>query len=260
MSIVVESVSLRAGDQKILVDIDTCFEPGRITAVLGPNGAGKSSLLSILANLRKPDRGIVRINGRTFDMMRAAEYASMIAYLPQAAPIHWDLDVEELVALGRYVAAGPLRRFSREDRSFIDGAMQATGTQRFRGRNVLSLSGGERARVLLARALAGEPAWLLADEPLANLDPAYQIEMMDTLRRIGDTGTGIVMVLHDLALAHWYADSIVVLNEGRVVAQGGSDLLCDRNLVKDVWGVESVLMRQDGDRDTLVIMPHRAKA
>ena len=231
-----EGLSLALGGRAILSDVSVGFEPGRVTAILGPNGAGKSTLLSCLAGLQPVDAGAVLIDGRPRTAWSRRALAQRIGYLPQVSDVHWDVDVETLVGLGRFARQGRWGA-SAADRAAVEKAMLATDILAFSARTVTSLSGGERARVLLARALAGEPAWLLADEPLANLDPAHQLDALDCLRAVAQAGAGVVVVLHDLNHAARVADRVLMLRAGRVVAHGAPNKVLTPALIAETFGV-----------------------
>ena len=214
-----EAISLQIGDALILDAISHAFSPGKITALLGPNGAGKSSLLACLAGLRNADTGQAMLGDAPLHTLDRRARARAIGFLPQVADVHWDIDVETLVGLGRFAHAQGWG-MSAGDRHAIADAMLRTDVTRFAGRVVNTLSGGERARVLLARVLAGQPQWLLADEPLASLDPAHQLDVLALLRETADAGTGVILVVHDLGQALRIADEVVLLRAGHRVAAG----------------------------------------
>ncbi len=176
-----------------LQDVTTSLETGTITAICGPNGAGKSTILSALAGLLDHDSGEVLLDGTPLSAMHPRNRAQAIGYLPQSAEVAWDVSVANLVALGR---------LPHRDRGkfAVARAMAATDLSDFAHRPMSTLSGGEKARALLARVLAGEPRWILADEPLAALDIAHQLALLRVLRAEADKGTGVVLVLHDLSL------------------------------------------------------------
>ena len=178
-----ENLSVRLGDKAVLNGVDAAFAPGLVTAIVGPNGAGKSTLLDCLAALRTPDAGRVMLDGRALRDLPARARSRRIAYLPQNAEIAWAVEGRTFVGLGRtpYVGAWGLRT---DDRAAVARAMAVAGVEAFADRVVSTLSGGERARVLIARALAGEPQWLLADEPLAGLDPGHVLDACDLFRRL----------------------------------------------------------------------------
>lgn len=218
------------------------LHPGEVTAICGPNGAGKSSLLSLLAGLLTPDSGEVRLDGAPLAAIPPRSRAQAIGYLPQSPEIAWDVDVRTLVGLGRL----PWRSGAAEDAIAIEAALAALDLALFAARPVRQLSGGERARALLARVLAGEPRWLLADEPLANLDLAHQLALLGHFRALAEEGKGVVLVLHDLALAMNHADRVVVLERGKVAADGAPQQALSTALLRQVWGVEAHWLGQSG--------------
>jgi iron complex transport system ATP-binding protein len=244
----VDTLSLKLGQSLVLDRIDACFEPGRITAVLGPNGAGKSSLLACLAGLRQPDAGQVLLDGVPRASWSPRDLARRIGLLPQSADVHWDIDVATLVGLGRYPHRSRWGE-SAADRAAVQAAMAATDVLQFAHRPVMALSGGERARVLLARVLAGEPEWLLADEPLANLDPAHQLDALDCLREVAARGAGVIVVLHDLNHALRVADTVLLLAAGRVVAHGPPDAVLTPATIAATYNVDAHIgITADGQR------------
>lgn len=216
-----------------LGEVTLALKPGEVTAICGPNGAGKSSLLACLAGLLPPDHGCVSLDGSPLAGLSPRHRAQAIGYLPQQGEVAWNLSVETLVALGRLPwDAGP-----DADRAAVDAALVAFDLAELRQRSVSHLSGGELARVLLARVLAGKPQWILADEPLANLDLAHQLALLRQFKRLAGEGVGVCLVLHDLAQAMNHADRVVVLDGGRVVADGPpSDALSEATIAR-VWNV-----------------------
>ncbi len=215
-----------------LTGVSTALQPGAITAICGPNGAGKSTLLSALAGLLRADEGDVLLDGATLSHMPPRERAKAIGYLPQSGEVAWDVSVASLVALGR-LPHGDAGKFA------VASAMAATAMSDFAARPVSTLSGGEKARALLARVLAGEPRWILADEPLAALDLAHQLSLLNVLRRQADAGVGVVLVVHDLALAMNHADRVLVLDEGRTKADSAPEEALSLDIIHDVWGVRA---------------------
>jgi iron complex transport system ATP-binding protein len=246
-----KNISVSAGEKRLLDDVSVTMEPGKVSVILGPNGAGKSTLLSCLAGLCAPDNGSIMLDGDVVTTMDGKQRARRIGLLPQSAHVHWDLESRDLVALGRYPFHGQSSKI--QDDALIDTAMAATATTPFAGRNVLSLSGGERARVLLARVLAGQPEWLLADEPLANLDPRYQLQLLNQMRSLANEGTGVVAVLHDLTQAARIADHVILLSKGRVFAAGLPEVVLTANNLKAVYHVECAILFDDDGQ--IVIVP-----
>lgn len=242
MELSVRDLDVMLGGRRVLHGISVHFAPGRITAVLGPNGSGKTTLVRSLAGLVEIDAGQVRLGERIIARVPPRERAQLIGYLPQDGSAHWNLNVRELVALGRLPHRAPFAGPSAEDQAEISAALAATDAMHLADRRVQELSGGERARVLLARVMAGAPRWLLADEPLAALDPAHQFGMLAQLRGLAATGMGVVIVLHDLAQAARIADDVVILNQGRVVASGPRDEALTVESLREAFGVESVMV------------------
>ncbi|QKG71898.1 ABC transporter ATP-binding protein [Erythrobacter mangrovi] len=213
-----------------LREVSLELEPGTITAICGPNGAGKSTLLEALAGLLEPDRGHVMLGEANLAEMLPRERAKAMGYLPQAHEIVWDVPVRSIVALGR-MPHGDNRTEP------VDVALAALDIAGLADRRAQSLSGGETARVLLARVLAGEPCWILADEPLAALDLAHQLALLRHLRAAADAGAGVVLVLHDLAHAMNHADRVVVLDRGGIAADGVCENALDPQVIERVWKV-----------------------
>ncbi len=219
--------------------VTAAFAPGQITAICGPNGAGKSTLLQLLAGLIEPNAGEVRLDGAR--LPRGRERARRIGYLPQVGEVAWDLSVAGLVALGR------LPHGDRGEAQ-VAAALAAVDLAALAARPVSTLSGGERARALLARVLAGEPQWILADEPLAALDLSHQLALLAHLRAAADAGTGVVLVLHDLALAMNHADRVLVLERGRLAAEGAPEEALSEAVIARVWGVAGRWLGEAGRR------------
>ncbi|UZW54170.1 ABC transporter ATP-binding protein [Sphingobium sp. JS3065] len=247
-----QGLSVRLGRHPAVNGIDLHLEPGQLVGVIGPNGAGKSTLIRAMLSLVKRESGSVLIDGAASARLTRREIARRIAYLPQGQTLHWPLAVERLVALGRMPHLGPLSRLSAEDEALIDAALARADVLHLKGRVATELSGGERARVLLARALAvGAPA-LIADEPLAALDPGHQIDVMDLLKGEAKAGSLVVTVLHDLSMAARYCDRLVLMDRGSLVADGAPlDVLTEERLAR-VYGISA---RIDASGDWPLILP-----
>ena len=224
-----------------LNEVSVTLASGQVTAIVGPNGAGKSTLLSALAGLIP---GNVTLNDRPLSAMPARERAQAIGFLPQGSDVVWNLSVETLVRLGRL----PHRTSRPVDDAAVAQALADMATAPLAGRAVGTLSGGERARVLLARVLAGAPRWILADEPLASLDLAHACALLAHFRRLADAGTGVALVLHDLAQAMNHADQVIVLDHGRIVTAGVPDEALDQTTIARVWGVDAHWLGAPGAR------------
>jgi iron complex transport system ATP-binding protein len=219
--------------------VSATLHPGRIAAICGPNGAGKSTLLQGLAGLLTLDSGEVRLAGAPLPAGR--DRARRIGYLPQTAEIAWDLSVAALAALGRLPHGD-------QGEAQVAAALAAVDMADMAQRPVSTLSGGEKARALLARVLAGEPQWILADEPLAALDLAHQLALLSRLRAAARGGAGVALVLHDLALAMNHADRVLVLDRGRLAAEGPPEEALAEDIIARVWGVSARWLGEPGAR------------
>ena len=224
-----------------LEGVEATLEPGQITAICGPNGAGKSTLLQCLSGLLLPQAGMVRLDGGPLSILPARQRARRIGYLPQDGEVAWDVAVRSLVALGRLPHGD-------DAPETVDAVMDALDIAQFADRPVSQLSGGEKARVLLGRVLAGQPDWILADEPLAALDLAHQLALMGHLRSATEAGCGVVLVLHDLALAMNHADRVIVLERGHVAADGRPENALATQVVERVWKVRMRWLGEPGAR------------
>lgn len=245
-------MTLRAEELMVagrLGPVSATLAQGEITAICGPNGAGKSTLLGALAGLLPPDAGGAYLAGRPIHSYPPKARAQAIGYLPQNGQAAWDVAVRNIVALGR-MPHGDMARAP------VDAALDALGLMELAARPVSQLSGGEKARVFLARVLAGEPEWILADEPLAALDLAHQHVLIGHLRRAANSGNGVAVVLHDLAVAMNHADRVLVLQEGTLVADGPPATALSADVIKRVWGVDSQWIGEDGAR-ALITRPDR---
>lgn len=221
--------------------VSATFEPGTMTAICGPNGAGKSSLLATLAGLHRPCSGTICLGEGDLANINPRHRARAMGYLPQSAEVAWDVSVASLVALGR------LPHGDRGETA-VAQAIAQTDLAALARRPVSTLSGGEKARALLARVLAGKPQWILADEPLAALDLAHQLAMLAHLRTCANKGAGIIIVLHDLALAMNHCDRVLVLDRGHCVADDAPEQALTAALIARVWNVQGDWLGEPGSR------------
>ena len=241
-----KKISVKYGAVKILHDIALTAETGRFVGLIGPNGSGKTTLLRSLAGLQRLADGEVSIGGRLVVDMTDAERAKKMAYMPQGTEVHWPLVVGRLVALGRIPTLDSWRGLRGPDHDAVLHALRSVDAHHLKDRVVSTLSTGERARVLLARALAGNPSILLADEPVASLDLNHQLLILDVIRDLCIRGMTAVVVFHDLSLAARYCSHLVLLHEGLVFAEGlPAEVLIPSNL-RDAYGVDAVLSNDLG--------------
>lgn len=215
-----EGVSYRVGAHTLLEEVTLELNPGEILGLIGPNGAGKSTLANLLAGLTSPASGSVVVDERDLQSVPMNQRARKIAYLPQHPSVHWSLTVADVVALGRIPHVGRLGRHSAADTAAIKTAIERTELSEFTDRRVDELSGGEMMRVMIARLLAVDAAYLIVDEPITGLDPYYQLEVLDLFRAEARRGCAALLVLHDLSLAARYCDRVALLQHGQLVAVG----------------------------------------
>ncbi|MBB4615190.1 ABC transporter ATP-binding protein [Novosphingobium taihuense] len=227
-----------------LHEVTVQLRSGRVTAIVGPNGAGKSTLLAALAGLIQPTSGAVTLTSHPLTQLPPQERARRIGYLPQSGEVAWNLAVRTLVGLGRL----PHRTDAAENYAAVADAIATMQLEPLADRALSTLSGGERARALLARVLATRPQWILADEPLAALDLAHQQALIRRLRDLAQEGRGVVLVVHDLALAMNHADHVLVLDRGRLIAQGPPQDALSENVIAKVWNLNASWLGQPGHK------------
>lgn len=245
MTLSIENLRVTLRGREVLKDVRLEAGRGELLVVVGPNGAGKTTLLKAVACLLAAE-GRLEWDSRSLPALSSAERARAIAYLPQGHVAHWPIRARDVVTIGRVPFASSLARLSRADEDAIDEALDAVDATGFADRPVTELSGGERARIMLARALAVGAPLLLADEPVAALDPAHQLAVMGILSAQARAGRLVIAVSHDLLLAARYATRIVVISEGRIAAAGSPAETLTVQTLKDVFDVEAVQVRAEG--------------
>lgn len=241
------NLSVRLDRTLIVSDASLTLRQGQFTALVGPNGAGKTTLVRALAGVLPCD-GAIHVEGRPLAEYAPRERAKRIAYLPQGNIFHWPMPVEQIVALGRYPHGDPFSPPTEADKRTVAHALEVTGTQELAHRPVTHLSGGEKARVALARALATEARILLADEPTMSLDPRHQLTVMDLLRDQARKGGAVLAVVHDLALAARYADRVIMIQNGRVSADEKPQDALNAERIASVFGIEATIIEFDKSR------------
>jgi len=251
MRLEVENLDVALSGRQVLRGIAMALAAGEVVGLLGPNGAGKSTLMRALAGLVAAS-GRMRLDGEDLPSLSPAARARLLAYLPQARIVGWRLSVRDLVRLGRL----PWRRFgvspTEADEKIVEDALALMDIAGLAGRPATELSGGEQARVLIARAVAQATPALIADEPASGLDPAHQIMMMQALRRLAEEGRTILVSLHDLTLAARWCDRVVMLKEGQVAAEGSPGEVMTPERLADIYGVTAHFAR---DKEGLILAP-----
>ncbi|WP_299570034.1 ABC transporter ATP-binding protein [uncultured Williamsia sp.] len=248
-------LALGYGGRTIVDGLSVDIAAGAITAIVGPNACGKSTLLRGLSRLLSPTRGQVVLDGRDISALKTKDVARRLGLLPQTSIAPEGITVADLVARGRFPHQRVLRQFSRDDERAVTDAMAATGVDALAGRPVDELSGGQRQRVWVAMVLAQQTPVILLDEPTTFLDIAHQIELLDLFGRLNRSqGSTIVAVLHDLNHACRFADVVIAMKDGAIVAQGAPADVITADLVEDVYGLPCRII-DDPESHTPLVIP-----
>lgn len=249
-----KKVGFAYGSHRVLDAVDLELKSGEFVALVGPNGAGKSTLLKLLLGWLSPDRGGVEVEGRALSVLSRRDVARKIAFVPQESRVDFAFTARELVTMGRMPYLGRFQPEGPADLSAVERALDATETRALADRIVSELSGGERQRVQLARALAQETDVLLLDEPTANLDIEHQLALLELVRELVRDGRAAMMALHDLSLAARFADRVVVLASGSIVAAGKPSEVFTEGLLERWFHIRATL-RKAGEAEPLEVIP-----
>ncbi len=234
-----ENICLSSGAATLVDHVQLQIAAGELVVILGPNGSGKTSLLRCLAGVVTPQSGSILMQGENIATYDAAMRARALSYLPQSRPVLWPNRVEDIVALGRYPYGGGMGQMGAQDQAIIAHCLAQCELSELRHRTMTSLSGGEQARVHMARIFAAQTPLILADEPITALDPRHQFKIMDLLAAYVAQGGAALIVLHDVALAARYASRLIWLKQGRVVADGPVSQTLSAPILKDVYDMEA---------------------
>lgn len=227
-------------DGKIVDDASFTLKAGEMTCLIGPNGAGKSTLLKAALGLREKSAGTIWLNNEETSALQPQQLARKIAYLPQDPQVEWALSVQDIVALGRHPWRPAGGNLLPEEGEIIDHCLREVDLFALKNRKFTTLSGGEKARVLLARALAVQAAILLIDEPLASLDPYHQLHVMHLLKKRAQAGNAVLVVLHDLTLACRFFDQVLLMSEGKIVETGPPEDVLTPEILEKIYQVRSL--------------------
>ena len=243
--LMVERMSLYASDAVLVEDASFQLGTGEMIALLGPNGAGKTSLIRGALGILPAKSGKAHLDGRDTRRLSPVERARTLAYLPQTRPLAWPNTVRDVVGLGRFAHGAALGRLSATDRAAVERALDACALESLAERATDTLSGGELARVHCARAFAAEAPLLIADEPVAALDPRHQYQTMSLIRRFVDNGGGALAILHDVSLAARFADRLIWMKEGRILADGPPAETLSEDRLASVYGIKARIDTDD---------------
>jgi len=253
VSLEVRDLSFRYGEREILHSVSFAAAPGEILGVAGPNGCGKTTLIKCIDRIFEPE-GRVEFDGKNLRELTTTEVAQIIAYVPQALTIGMAMSVFDTILLGRR----PYIRWSVSDEDFerVSSTIRELGIQHLAFRKMTQISGGERQKVMIARAMVQDPSLLLLDEPTSALDLRHQLEVMELVRNVTrDKQACVVMAVHDLNLASRFCDRLIVMKEGRIVALGAPSELLTEALIREVYQVEALISRESGYLQVIPLRP-----
>lgn len=233
-----DQISFRIPQRTLLFPTSFTFDAGKVYGLIGHNGSGKSTLIKLMARQTQLSGGSISLDGKDIAHWNQREFAKRVAYLPQHLPAATNLTACELIGMGRYAWNGLFGRQTAADKQAIAEALRLTHTEKFADQLVDTLSGGERLRIWLAMLLAQQSRFLLLDEPLAALDIAHQVEVMQLVHQLSrDLGLGVVIVIHDINLAAHFCDHLVALHSGKLLAQGDAQQIVNPPLLEAIYGI-----------------------
>ena len=247
------NIGLSITSKVILESINLELNSGELVVLLGANGAGKSSVLRSALGLVPVSTGESPIDEKLVTTLSSANRAKKVAYLPQKRPLAWPIKVFDVVSLGRYAFGVNLGRLKNDDLELVESAITNCGLEQLRNRRVDTLSGGEAARVHVARAFAANAALLLADEPTAALDPKHQLDVMQLIRRYVDMGGGALVVGHEASLAARFADRLVWMRDGGIIADGTAKETMTAAMMAEIYGVSAQIGEVAGHINVSII-------
>ena len=253
-----QSITLKHDDHVIIDGLDVTFPAGKVTAIVGPNGCGKSTLLNGLSRVHLPSSGHILLNGKDIHSMPAKQVAKKLALLPQETSAPDGITVRELIRFGRHPHQSLFKQWGMDDRTAIEFALQAANLESLGDRLLDTLSGGQRQRAWIAMSIAQETPLLLLDEPTSALDLGHQIEVFDLIRELAAAGKTIIMVVHDLAMAARYADHLIAMKGGEIVAQGSPKQVITPEILESLYGVHCDLLTDPHTGAPILVNVRRA--
>ncbi|PKP58714.1 MAG: ABC transporter [Candidatus Altiarchaeales archaeon HGW-Altiarchaeales-1] len=242
MKIVVNDLHFKYNNTKIIDGITFKLEDGKFYGIIGPNGAGKTTLLKLMSKILKPAKGEIFIGNKNIAEISYAEIAKVIAYVPQNSSFY-PFSVFDYVMLGRIPYLKRLQKESKKDREIVENGLKFTDTLKFKDKSITEISGGEKQRAVIAKALAQEPKILFADEPISQLDIKYQIETLKIFKQLTKQGIMVVCALHDLNLAAMFCDFLILMDEGKILATGNPEEVLTEENIKNVYGIDVEIKR-----------------
>lgn len=254
-SLATKDLVLAYGERKVINGLSVDIPPGKVSAIVGPNGCGKSTLLAGLARILAPKSGSVILDGRDINALATREVAHKLALLPQDASAPDGLTVEELIQFGRQPYRSLMRQWSSQDSAIVQAALRATQLESLAARTLDALSGGQRQRAWIAMTIAQDTPLLLLDEPTSALDLGHQIEVLELVRELSRRGKTVIMVIHDLPSACRYADHLIAMHQGAIIAAGHPTEIVTETLVEQLYGVRCTLLREPGTGAPLIVNP-----
>lgn len=230
----------------VLKDISFNIEKGKFFSIIGPNGSGKSTILKLLNNLYTTKRGQILIEGNKISNYKKKALAKKIALVPQNTNLDYEFPVEDVILMGRHPYKGRFQKEDDNDYRIIEDVMEMTGTLELKSKLITEISGGERQRVIIARALAQDPSIILLDEPTSHLDINHQIEILNLLKDLNEKkGTTIIVVMHDLNLASRYSDEIIMINDGKIMDMGKPEDVITKKNIQEAYNLDVVIERSE---------------
>lgn len=238
----VNDIEFGYNENPILKDVSFSIKKGEFISIIGPNGSGKSTLLKTLNNIYTPNKGEIYLHGKNIEEFKRLEIAKKISLVPQETNINYEFTVEDIVSMGRHPYKGRFEKENLEDKSIVEEALKLTSTIDLRNRLITEISGGEKQRVVIAKALAQNSSIILLDEPTSNLDINHQIEVLNLLRDLNkDKNTTIIIILHDINLAARYSDRIIFLNDGEIISEGSPEDVITKKNIKRAYHMDVYL-------------------